>query len=284
MKLIRFGEFKKEKPGILLDDGKRKDLSAHFKDWDHDFFQNNGLSELAKIVRSKSKTLPDVADDIRLGSCIARPGKVVCIGLNYRDHAKETNAAIPSEPIVFMKGSNSVVGPNDNILIPRKSEKTDWEVELSLVIGKDARYLNSVEEANDYIAGFCICNDVSERAFQLEKMGQWVKGKSCDTFCPTGPFLATKDEIPDVKNLKMSLSLNGKIRQNGNTSTMIFDVYFLVHYLSQFMTLEAGDLLSTGTPPGVGMGCKPPEYLKENDVMELSVEGLGIQQQICKNA
>ncbi|MCB0840683.1 MAG: fumarylacetoacetate hydrolase family protein [Bacteroidetes bacterium] len=282
MKLLRFGNPGEEKPGILLN-GKRKDLSHHFTDWNRSFFQNDGLKKLETLLKSGT-TLPDISDNARLGSCIARPGKVICIGLNYSDHAKESGMAIPQEPIVFQKGSNTVVGPYDHILIPRGSEKTDWEVELGIVIGKDARYLSSIEEAEDYIAGYCISNDVSERAFQLEKGGQWTKGKSCDHFNPLGPWLVTKDEIEDVHNLPMTLSVNGQQMQNGSSRTMIFNCFHVVHYLSQFMTLEAGDLISTGTPPGVGMGMKPPQYLKEGDVVELSIEGLGSQRQVCVNA
>jgi 2-keto-4-pentenoate hydratase/2-oxohepta-3-ene-1,7-dioic acid hydratase in catechol pathway len=282
MKLLRFGNHQNEKPGVLLD-GKRKDLSQHFRDWDRPFFRDGGLKQLENVLRNNTY-LPEVADDVRWASCISRPGKVLCIGLNYSDHAKESGMAIPTEPIVFQKGANTVVGPYDNILIPRGSEKTDWEVELGIVIGKDARYLKSIEEAEDYIAGYCVSHDVSERAFQLERGGQWTKGKSCDNFNPLGPLLVTKDEIRDVHQLSMTLSVNGQQMQNGSSQTMIFNCYFLVHYLSQFMTLEAGDLISTGTPPGVGMGMKPAQYLKVGDVVELSIEGLGSQKQVCVNA
>jgi 2-keto-4-pentenoate hydratase/2-oxohepta-3-ene-1,7-dioic acid hydratase in catechol pathway len=282
MRLLRFGNSGHEKPGILLK-GKRKDLSAWFKDWDRNFFQQNGINELDNLLK-KNLYLPDVPENERWGACVARPGKVVCIGLNYSDHAKESGMQIPAEPIVFQKGANTVVGPYDNILIPRRSTKTDWEVELGVIIGKDARYLSSTESSEEYIAGYCVSNDISEREFQLERGGQWTKGKSCDNFNPLGPFLVTKDEISDVHNLSMSLSVNGRQMQNGNTSTMVFNCFFLIHYLSQFMTLEAGDLISTGTPPGVGLGMKPPVYLKESDVVELSVEGLGTQKQVCVNA
>ena len=282
MKLIRFGLPGKEKPGVLMD-GKRKDLSNYFKDWNRDFFRNGGLNELQKIISGKSQ-LPDVSENERWGSCIARPGKVIGIGLNYSDHAKESGMTLPTEPIVFLKGTNTVVGPNDPILIPRKSKKTDWEVELGIIIGKDARYLNSTEESKQYIAGYCISNDVSEREFQLERLGQWTKGKSCDNFNPIGPWMSTADEINDPQNLSMQLWVNGKQMQNGNSSTMVFNCYFLVHYLSQFMTIEAGDFITTGTPPGVGMGMNPQQYLKEGDVVELSIEGLGKQRQVCKNA
>ncbi|MFM2145441.1 MAG: hypothetical protein RL732_277 [Bacteroidota bacterium] len=282
MKLFRFGQPGKEKPGILID-GKRKDLSSIVSDLDRHFFQSNGIELLQKAL-SANPQLPDVAEEERWGACIARPGKVICIGLNYSDHAKESGMPIPAEPIVFQKGSNTVVGPYDPVLIPRKSKKTDWEVELGVVIGKDARYLDTVEEAESYIAGYCISHDVSEREFQLERGGQWTKGKSCDNFNPLGPWLVTRDEVNDVHQLSMKLSVNGRQMQNGSTSTMIFNSFFIVHYLSQFMTLEAGDLISTGTPPGVGMGLKPATYLKEGDVVELSIEGLGHQRQVCKNA
>jgi 2-keto-4-pentenoate hydratase/2-oxohepta-3-ene-1,7-dioic acid hydratase in catechol pathway len=282
MKLIRFGNPKSEKPGILLND-KRYDLSGHFRDWDRDFFNENGLQKLEDLIASGT-SLPEVPEDSRWAACVPRPGKVLCIGLNYSDHAKESGMAIPEEPILFQKGSNTVVGPNDTVLIPRNSEKTDWEVELGIVIGKDARYLNSVEEAAAYIGGYCVSHDISERAFQLERGGQWTKGKSCDTFNPLGPWMATSDEIADPQNLNMELSVNGKRMQSGNTKTMIFGCHYLVYYLSQFMTLEAGDVISTGTPPGVGLGMKPPQYLKAGDVVELSIEGLGSQRQECENA
>ena len=281
MKLIRFGNAGNEKPGVIDKDGKQKDLSSVFTDWDRKFFQNGGLADLAK---QDLNDFPEVSKNERIASCVARPGKVICIGLNYSDHAAESGMAIPTEPIIFQKGANTVIGAFDNILIPRKSEKTDWEVELGIVIGKDARYLDSVEDAKDYIAGYCISHDVSERAFQLERGGQWTKGKSCDNFNPLGPFLATPDEIENVHNLSMSLWVNGVQMQKGNTNTMIFDCYYIVHYLSQFMTLEAGDLISTGTPPGVGFGMKPPQYLKEGDEVIVEIEGLGSQKQVCVNA
>lgn len=283
MKLIRFGEPGKEKPGIIDKYGDRKDVSHLFKDWDRECFQNYGLKEIINTIKN-TPSLPDVPENVRWASCVARPGKVLCIGLNYSDHARESGMDIPTEPIVFQKGANTVVGPFDNILIPRKSTKTDWEVELGIVIGKDARYLSSVEDAKEYIAGYTISHDVSEREFQLERGGQWTKGKSSDNFNPLGPFLATIDEINDVNNLNINLYLNGKQMQLGNTSLMIFNCYYLIHYLSQFMTLEAGDLINTGTPPGVGLGLKPAQYLKEGDVVELSIEGLGYQKQKCVNA
>lgn len=283
MKLIRFGEMGAEKPGIIDNNGIRKDLSQHFLDWDRRFFRSGGLAVLHHLLQQQP-ALPNIPDNVRWGAPVSRPGKVLCIGLNYSDHAAESGMALPTEPIVFQKGANTVVGPYDNVLIPRNSQKTDWEVELGVIIGKDARYLNSAEEAKDYIAGYCLSHDVSERAFQLERGGQWTKGKSCDTFNPLGPFLATPDEVADVHNLSMSLHVNGRQMQKGNTGTMVFNCFYLVHYLSQFMTLEAGDLISTGTPPGVGLGMKPPQYLKAGDMVELSIEGLGIQKQTCADA
>jgi 2-keto-4-pentenoate hydratase/2-oxohepta-3-ene-1,7-dioic acid hydratase in catechol pathway len=282
MKLLRYGDPGQEKPGLLIN-GQRKDLSSHFSDWNRSFFNDNGLLKLQALLDS-GESLPDVAENTRWGACVARPGKVLCIGLNYSDHAAESGMAIPEEPILFQKGSNTVVGPYDPVLIPRGSTKTDWEVELGIVIGKDARYLSSMEEADDYIAGYCISHDVSEREFQLEKGGQWTKGKSCDNFNPLGPWLVTPDEIEDVHQLGMQLSVNGQLMQNGSTATMIFNCQYIVHYLSQYMTLEAGDVISTGTPPGVGLGMKPPVYLKAGDIVELSIEGLGSQKQICEQA
>jgi 2-keto-4-pentenoate hydratase/2-oxohepta-3-ene-1,7-dioic acid hydratase in catechol pathway len=282
MKLIRFGDIGNEKPGILVD-GKRKDVSSKISDWNHSFFKNFNLEGLEAFL-GPLENFPNVSDDARWASCVARPGKIICIGLNYSDHAAESGMDIPKEPIIFQKASNTIVGPNDNIIIPKKSLKTDWEVELGVIIGKDARYLNSKQEAKDVIAGYCISHDVSERAFQLEMGGQWTKGKSCDSFNPLGPFMVTANDITDVNNLNMRLSVNGELMQKGNTSFMVFDVYTIIEYLSQFMTLEAGDLINTGTPPGVGLGMKPPKYLKEGDVVEISIEGLGNQKQICKNA
>jgi 2-keto-4-pentenoate hydratase/2-oxohepta-3-ene-1,7-dioic acid hydratase in catechol pathway len=281
MKLVRFGDAGSEKPGLIDAAGRRRDCSAITRDFDAAFFRDGGLERLAGV---DPEALPVVPEDVRWGACVARPGKVVCIGLNYADHAVESGLPIPAEPIVFLKASNTVVGPYDDVLIPRNSRKTDWEVELGVVIGRDARYLDSANEAGRYIAGYCISNDVSEREFQLERGGQWTKGKSCDTFNPLGPWLATPDEVPSPKALSMRLSVNGRQRQNGSTATMIFDVPFIIHYLSQFMTLEAGDVLTTGTPPGVGLGQKPPVYLNPGDVMELSIDGLGAQRQVCRQA
>lgn len=281
MKLIRFGQKGQEKPGIVTAQGQRKDCSQHFQDWNYDFFQSGGLAKLREL---SVDSLPDVSESERWGSPVARPGKIVCIGLNYSDHAAESGMPVPTEPIVFLKASYTASGPYDPILIPRGSTKTDWEVELGIIIGRDASYLNSLDEAAECIAGYTISHDVSERAFQLERGGQWTKGKSCATFNPLGPWLLTADEVADVKQLHMTLDVNGVRRQNGSTSTMIFDPYYLVHYLSQFMTLEAGDVITTGTPPGVGMGAKPPTYLKAGDVVTLEIEGLGRQQSECLQA
>lgn len=285
MKLIRFGHLGREKPGVLTTAGKRKDCSSLFDDWNSNFFAAEGLARLAaSLDEDQVAALPDAAEDVRWGAPIARPGKVICIGLNYRDHAEESGMAVPDEPIIFFKAPNTVIGPYDTVQIPRGGEKTDWEVELGVVLGRTARYLDSPEAAADCIAGYCISNDVSERAFQLERGGQWVKGKSCDTFNPLGPWLATADELPDVGSLDMSLDVNGQRMQTGNTQTMIFNVPTIIHYLSQFMTLDPGDLISTGTPPGVGMGQHPPRYLKAGDAMTLTITGLGQQQQSCEQA
>jgi len=284
MKLVRFGDKGQERPGVLTSENQRKDCSAQFRDWDRDFFSGNGLSELKKLIETSRDDLPTVPEEARWGSCVARPGKVLCIGLNYADHAAESGVEVPKEPVLFMKGSNTVVGPYDNVLIPRRSQKTDWEVELGVIVGPEARYVESVEEATKHIVGYCISHDVSEREFQMERCGQWVKGKSCDTFNPLGPFLATADEVPDCGKLELRLTVNGQLRQRGNTSTMVYKPAFLVHYCSQFMTLEAGDVLTTGTPPGVGFGMKPPTYLKAGDVVELSIDGLGTQRQVFQNA
>jgi 2,4-diketo-3-deoxy-L-fuconate hydrolase len=284
MRLIRFGAAGAEQPGIETPAGRRLDCSALVGDYDRAFFAGDGLARLAAIA-GQPQALPAVPAGARLGAPIARPGKVICIGLNYRDHAAESGLPVPSEPIVFLKGANTVVGPFDEVMIPRLSQKTDWEVELAVVIGHQARYLASVADAAGSIAGYCVSNDVSERHFQLERGGQWTKGKSCDTFNPLGPWLVTSDEVPDPQALAMRLDVNGQRRQTGNTRTMVFGVFELVHYLSQFMTLEPGDLISTGTPPGVGLGIKPtPVYLKAGDVMELEIAGLGIQRQRCINA
>lgn len=279
MKLIRFGQPRNEKPGIIIND-KRYDVSSFIKDYDEDFFANDGLVQLEKVI-SENK-LTEVSADERLGCPVSKPSKVICIGLNYAKHAKETNAPVPKEPIIFFKATTSVSGPNDDIVIPKNSVKTDWEVELGVVIGKKTSYVEEAE-AMDYIAGYCLHNDVSEREFQIERGGQWVKGKSCDTFAPLGPWVATKDEIQDVNNLRLWLTVNGKKMQDGNTDDLIFKVPFLVSYISQFMTLLPGDIISTGTPAGVGLGFNPPIYLREGDIVELGIDGLGAQKQVCKN-
>ena len=284
MRLIRFGPKGKEKPGILSGENVRLDLSGNFSDWNATFFADDGLSRLAEVAASKARSLAEVSASERWGAPVARPGKVICIGLNYSDHAKESGMPVPAEPIVFLKASNTVVGPYDEVLVPQTSVKTDWEVELGVVIGVEARYVESVEAAAAHIGGYCVSHDVSERTFQLERGGQWTKGKSCDTFNPLGPWLATPDQIADPANLAMSLRVNGEYRQRGNTATMIFNPAYLVHYLSQFMTLEPGDLISTGTPPGVGLGMKPPQYLKARDVVDLEIDGLGSQRQVFVDA
>ena len=275
MKLLRFGEPGSEKPGLLDADGVIRDLSGHVADIGGAALDPASLASLARL---DPKSLPAVAGKPRLGACVAGVGKFLCIGLNYSDHAAETGAAVPSEPVVFMKASSAVVGPNDDVLIPRGSEKTDWEVELGVVIGRTAKYVSEAE-ALDYVAGYCVSHDVSERAFQIERQGQWTKGKSCDTFGPIGPWLVTKDEIADPQDLKMWLTVNGEMMQDGSSKTMVYGVAHLVSYLSQFMSLHPGDVISTGTPPGVGLGMKPPRYLKAGDIVELGIEGLGTQKQ-----
>ena len=277
MKLLRHGEFGSEKPGIIDHEGKIRDLSSHIPDINGDSINSESLKKIAAINLS---TLPIVSNDTRLGACVGNVGKFLCIGLNYSDHAAESGLPVPSEPILFSKATSAIVGPNDNVEIPRNSSETDWEVELGIIIGKKAKYINE-DEAEDYIAGYCVVNDVSERAFQIKREGQWTKGKSCDTFGPTGPYLVTKDEIPDVQNLKMYLDVNGKRMQNGSTNTMIFSAKHIVYYLSQFMSLNPGDVIATGTPPGVGLGMKPPVFLNPGDTMKLGIEGLGEQNQIC---
>lgn len=279
MRLIRFGEAGKEKPGLIIGE-KSYDVSAYVKDYDEDFFANDGIQNLEKIVADNQLT--EIGENIRLGAPVCKPSKIICIGLNYAKHAQETNATPPKEPILFFKATTSVCGPNDYIVIPKNSIKTDWEVELALVIGKRASYVEE-EEAMDYVAGYCLHNDVSEREFQLEHGGQWVKGKSCDTFAPLGPWIATKDEIKDVNNLRLWLTVNGKEMQDGNTDDLIFKVPYLVSYISRFMTLLPGDIISTGTPAGVGLGFNPPVYLKSGDVVELGIDCLGTQKQNVVN-
>ena len=281
MKLIRFGAFGKEKPGLLLENGKMIDVSAGFQDFNESFFENNGVEKLRIWLNTNESSCPEIPTGVRLGSCVARPSKIVCIGLNYKDHAEESGMAIPAEPVVFMKATSSLCGPNDDVTIPKNSIKTDWEVELSIIIGKKTSYV-SKEDAMEYVAGYALHNDVSEREFQLERGGQWDKGKGCDTFAPLGPWMVTKDEIKDVNNLNLWLKVNGHQHQNGNTKNLIFDVAFVVSYLSQFMSLLPGDVISTGTPAGVGFGYKPPVYLKDGDVCELGIEGLGTSRQVFR--
>lgn len=276
MKLLRYGPFGQEKPGIIDSDGKIRCLSNVLKDINGQALSPVTLNFISQIDLS---TLPLIEEPVRIGSCIADVGKFICIGLNYADHAAESGMAIPNEPEVFSKATSAICGPNDNIIKPKNSEKLDWEVELAIVIGKHASYVD-VENAYDYIAGYCVCNDVSERNFQLERGSQWDKGKGCDTFGPLGPWLVTKDEIPDPLNLDMWLKVNDTQYQNGNTKTMVFDPAFIVSYLSQFMSLQPGDVISTGTPPGVGLGQTPPVYLKDGDTITLGIEGLGVQQQV----
>lgn len=280
MKLLRFGEPGKEKPGILVDE-KILDASSFGEDFGERFFETDGLSRFEKWLETNQSRLP-VVSGVRFGAPFTRPSKIICVGLNYSDHAKETGATLPAEPILFFKSTTALGGPNDPVVIPRKSQKTDWEVELAVVIGKKASYV-SERQALDYVAGYCLHNDYSEREFQLERGGQWVKGKSCDTFAPMGPYLATKDEVKDLDNLGLWLSVNGKKYQDGNTANLVFKVPFLVSYISQFMTLLPGDVISTGTPAGVGLGFKPPVYLKAGDVVELGIDGLGTQKQTAKN-
>jgi 2,4-diketo-3-deoxy-L-fuconate hydrolase len=279
MKLIRFGELGKEKPGVHID-GVNYDVSGFIKDYDEMFFGNGGIPHLGWMLQQHKNMLPKVADGVRIGSPVARPSKIVCIGLNYAKHAKETNAPIPKEPIIFFKSTTSLAGPGDTIIIPRDSVKTDWEVELAFVIEKKASYVEE-HEAMDYIAGYALHNDVSEREFQLERGGTWDKGKGCDTFAPIGPWLVTKDEITDPHNLRLWLKLNDKIMQDSNTDDLIFSIPFLVSYISRFMTLLPGDIISTGTPAGVGLGFNPPVYLKPGDTIELGIDGLGTSKQTC---
>ena len=278
MKLIRYGAPGREKPGVLLADGTRLDVSAFGSDYDEAFFENGGIEKLSTWLRNNPSLAPKISADVRLGPPVFRPSKIVCIGLNFRDHAQETGAKIPTEPVIFFKSTTALMGPNDDLMIPKNGTKVDWEVEFAIIIGK--RALNVPKEnALEYVAGYVLHNDYSERAFQIERGGQWVKGKSADTFAPLGTFLATKDEIKDPGNLKMWLKVNGETRQNSSTANMIFGVATLVSYVSEFMTLLPGDVISTGTPAGVGLGMKPPQYLKAGDLVELGIEGLGESQQ-----
>jgi 2,4-diketo-3-deoxy-L-fuconate hydrolase len=277
MKLIRFGQPGHEQPGVIVNDSQYS-VAAFGQDYDEAFFANDGLARLAAFVQANEGQLPLVAASERLGPPVARPSKILCIGLNYADHARETGATPPPEPVLFMKSTTSYVGPNDDIIIPKNSVKTDWEVELALVIGKRASYVEETE-ALDYVAGYVLHNDVSEREFQLERSGTWDKGKGCDTFAPVGPFLATPDELGDLDNLRLWLTVNGQMMQDGTTANLIFKIPYLVSYVSQFMTLLPGDIISTGTPAGVGLGFKPPIYLKPGDVVELGIDGLGTSRQ-----
>ena len=278
MKLLRCGNKGSEKPAVLDKNGKIRDLSSHIKDFNPETLNFETLTKLRKIDLD---TLPEVSNSTRIGSCINKPGKFIGIGLNYSDHAAETGAKPPSEPIAFMKATSCISGPNDDVIVHKNSKKTDWEVEIAFVIGKETKYISEKDSPN-HILGYCIVNDVSEREWQIEKMGQWVKGKSADTFGPMGPYLVTKDEIPDVQKLNLSLDLNGQRMQTGNTSKMIFKINFILSYLSNFMSLQPGDIVTTGTPPGVGMGKKPPTYLKPGDEMSLSIDCLGKQHQKVK--
>ena len=278
MKLLRCGKKGSEKPAALDKNGKIRDLSSHVSDYDP---ENLNFKTLEKLEKINLESLPEISKSTRIGSCINKPGKFIGIGLNYSDHAVETGAKPPSEPIIFMKATSCIIGPYDDVVIPKNSKKTDWEVEIAFVVGKEAKYI-SEKEAFNYIFGYCMANDISEREFQIEKMGQWVKGKSADTFGPIGPYLVTKDEIPNVQKLNLSLDLNNQRMQTGNTSKMIFSINFILSYLSNFMSLQPGDIVTTGTPPGVGMGKKPPLYLKSGDEMRLSINYLGNQQQKVK--
>jgi 2,4-didehydro-3-deoxy-L-rhamnonate hydrolase len=281
MKLIRFGQPGKEKTGVILND-RKYDTSAFGEDYNEAFFETDGLNRLSSFIQSNKNQLAEVPDDIRLASPIARPSKILCIGLNYAGHARETNAPFPPEPVIFMKSTTALTGPFDEIIIPKDSKKTDWEVELAIVISKKASYVSEAD-AMGYVAGYLLHNDVSEREFQLERNGTWDKGKGCDTFAPLGPFLATADEIPDPHNLRLWLKVNDQLMQDGNTSDFIFNIPFLVSYVSRFMTLLPGDVISTGTPAGVGMALKPhPVYLKEGDVVELGIDGLGVSRQTVR--
>lgn len=279
MKLIRFGKAGKEKPGIELSNGTRIDVSKFGEDYSEAFFASNGVKRLETWLQEHQQSAPVVDASERLGPPVAHPSKLICIGLNYSDHAAESNMQLPAEPILFFKSTTAVSGPNDNVVIPRNSTKTDWEVELAVVIGRKASYIDE-KDAMDYVAGYMLHNDYSERAFQLERSGQWVKGKSCDTFAPLGPWLVTPDEIADVNDLRLWLSVNGKLMQNGNTKNLIFKIPHIIAYISEFMTLLPGDIITTGTPAGVGLGQKPEAvYLKAGDVVELGIDGLGRSKQ-----
>lgn len=277
MKLIRYRKDGKEYPGVIIDE-QYYDVSEFGEDYNESFFGSDGVKRLQGFVQQNTSTLKKIESDIELAAPFQRPSKIVCIGLNYADHAKETGAALPPEPVIFMKSTTSLVGPNDTIVIPKNSTKTDWEVELAIIIGKKASYV-SEQDAMHHVAGYCLHNDVSERAFQLERNGTWDKGKGCDTFAPMGPFLATPDEVGNIDDLRLWLSVNGKMMQDGNTSNLIFKIPIIISYVSQFMTLLPGDVISTGTPAGVGLGMNPQVYLKPGDVVELGIDGLGVAKQ-----
>lgn len=279
MKLFRFGELENEKPGVLLED-KRLDVSIFGEDYNESFFASDGVNRLQKWLNENADKCSEISDSERFASCVARPSKIVCIGLNYAKHAAESGMDNPKEPVVFFKSTSALCGPNDDVIIPKNSEKTDWEVELAVIIGKKASYVEEADAMN-YVAGYCVHNDYSERSFQLERGGQWVKGKSNDTFAPLGPYFVSADEVADPQNLNLWLKLNGKKIQDSNTNDMIFDIKHIISYLSNFMTLLPGDVISTGTPSGVGLGFKPPVYLKTGDVVELGIEGLGTQKQMA---
>ena len=278
MKLLRFGKLESEKPGIQLDNGQKIDVSGFGEDFDENFFGSNGIQRLQQWLEHHQGECPQISDENRLGSPICRPSKIVCVGLNYAKHAQESGMEVPSEPVLFFKASSAIIGPFDDVILPKNSIKSDWEVELAVIIGAKASYVNEAD-AMDHVAGYVLHNDISEREYQLERLGQWVKGKSCDTFAPLGPFVATKDEIQDPHNLDLWLKLNGKTMQDSNTSDLIFGIPKLVSYISEFMTLLPGDVISTGTPFGVGLGLDPQVYLKAGDEMELGVEGLGVSRQ-----
>lgn len=282
MKLIRFGAIGHEKPGVQLANGTKIDVSGFGSDYNEEFFGNGGINKLSEWLDNNQNQCPKIGSEVRLGVPLVRPSKIVCVGLNYAKHAAESGMEVPQEPVLFFKATSALVGPNDDIIIPKGSEKTDWEVELAIVIGAKASYVEETD-ALDHVAGYVLHNDVSERAFQLERSGQWVKGKSCDSFAPVGPFIATKDEIADPNNLDLWLKLNGEMMQDSNTSDFIFNIQQVVSHISQFMTLLPGDIISTGTPFGVGLGLTPPKYLKSGDVVELGIEGLGVSKQLCKN-
>ncbi len=281
MKLIRFGTAGNEKPGIQLDNGTKLDISAFGSDYNEAFFGDGGIEKLSTWLETNQDSCPKIEDHVRLGVPLTRPSKIVCVGLNYAQHAAESGMDIPKEPVLFFKATSALTGPNDDIIIPKGSTKTDWEVELAIVIGKKASYVDEADALN-HVAGYVLHNDVSERAFQLERSGQWVKGKSCDTFAPVGPFIATKNEIENPNNLNLWLKLNGEMMQNSSTSDFIFNVQHVVSHISQFMTLLPGDIISTGTPFGVGLGLTPPTYLKDGDIVELGIDGLGTSKQHVK--